>query len=496
MTSDDYPRNTNPDKSWKYANDQSMPGIEPNEKDIQELIGLCNSGQMANAANRAKELLEKHRGSAILYNILGNSLCAQGKFDEAASSYRRTLTITPDDAQTHISLGKALMRLGKPEEAAANLQQALRIDPNNAYAHGILGITLARLGKADEALASFREAVRIDPRNAGAHSNLGNGLATVGKVEEAVVSYQQALKINPNDARAHNNLGYAFTLLGKIDEAKASYYQALRLNPNDETYFNLHPLLLDLDDMSLAINCLEAAVKLRPSNNTHKFFLGMLLEYSGRAENDNIYFTAVQQGSDLDRARLDAWNYIKSASDKMPRMIGSSIEAFRFGIHSAPQSGLMLEFGVEFGVSIRQIAGLVTEQIHGFDSFEGLPDVWHCEAKGTYTTNGVIPDVPGNVILHKGWFENTLPEFVKTHKDPVRFMNIDCDLYSSTKTVLDCLSSQIVPGTIIIFDEYIGNTHWREDEFKAFQEAVSTYGWHYEYIAFSMVTKQVVVRMV
>jgi hypothetical protein len=57
------------------------------------------------------------------------------------------------------------------------------------------------------------------------------------------------------------------------------------------------------------------------------------------------------------------------------------------------------------------------------------------------------------------------------------------------------LSSQIVPGTVIVFDEYIGNEHWREDEFKAFQEAVSTYGWTYEYLAFSMFTKQVVVRM-
>ena len=55
--------------------------------------------------------------------------------------------------------------------------------------------------------------------------------------------------------------------------------------------------------------------------------------------------------------------------------------------------------------------------------------------------------------------------------------------------------AQFIPGTVIVFDEYIGNEHWREDEFKAFQEAVLEYGWKYEYLCFSFVTKQVVVRI-
>ena len=132
----------------------------------------------------------------------------------------------------------------------------------------------------------------------------------------------------------------------------------------------------------------------------------------------------------------------------------------------------MLEFGVRFGTTIRQIGGLVEQQVNGFDSFEGMPEAWHHEQKGSYTTKGVMPRVPDNVLLHKGWFADTLPEFVKTHKEPVRFMNIDCDLYSATKTILDTLATQIVPGTVIVFDEYIGNEHWRKDEYQAFQEAV------------------------
>ena len=53
----------------------------------------------------------------------------------------------------------------------------------------------------------------------------------------------------------------------------------------------------------------------------------------------------------------------------------------------------------------------------------------------------------------------------------------------------------MVPGSVIVFDEYIGNEYWREDEFKAFQEAVERYGWTYEYLCFSVFTKQVAVRI-
>ena len=74
-------------------------------------------------------------------------------------------------------------------------------------------------------------------------------------------------------------------------------------------------------------------------------------------------------------------------------------------------------------------------------------------------------------------------------------MNIDCDIYSSTKFVLECFAEQIIPGTVIVFDEYIGNKNWREDEFKAFQEAVGIHGWEYEYLCFSFMTQQVVVRI-
>ena len=46
-----------------------------------------------------------------------------------------------------------------------------------------------------------------------------------------------------------------------------------------------------------------------------------------------------------------------------------------------------------------------------------------------------------------------------------------------------------------MFDEYLMNQGWREDEFKAFQEAVERHAWNYEYLAFNLFSKQAVVRI-
>ena len=72
---------------------------------------------------------------------------------------------------------------------------------------------------------------------------------------------------------------------------------------------------------------------------------------------------------------------------------------------------------------------------------------------------------------------------------------VDCDLYSSTKTVLDALAERMVPGTVLVFDEYLGNERWRDDEFRAWQEAAAQRGWRYEYLCYSLYTKQAAVRL-
>jgi predicted O-methyltransferase YrrM len=148
--------------------------------------------------------------------------------------------------------------------------------------------------------------------------------------------------------------------------------------------------------------------------------------------------------------------------------------------------GHYVEFGVYTGESIGFIASRVSDKvIIGFDSFEGLPEDWPGrEVKGTFSLEGKLPKVPHNVKLEPGWFDLSLPRWLEANPGPMAFIHVDCDLYSSTKTVLDFIASRIVPGTVIAFDEYFNYPHWQHHEFRAFQEYVEESKVGYEYLAY------------
>jgi hypothetical protein len=150
--------------------------------------------------------------------------------------------------------------------------------------------------------------------------------------------------------------------------------------------------------------------------------------------------------------------------------------------------GLILEFGVFKGKSINHFARFFPDHtLHGFDSFEGLAEDWtgYHLPKGAFDLGGNLPKVEGNVTLHKGWFENTLPSFLKERPQPIRLCHIDCDTYESALYVLENLADRLVTGSIIIFDEYHGYPNWKNGEFKAWQSVCSHTGLKYRYIAFS-----------
>jgi hypothetical protein len=146
--------------------------------------------------------------------------------------------------------------------------------------------------------------------------------------------------------------------------------------------------------------------------------------------------------------------------------------------------GMVLEFGVATGRTLNQFAYWLPHKIvHGFDGFKGLPEDWTSRMRKGFFARSKLPRVRGNCELHVGWFDQTLPSFVQEQGSrPVQLLHVDCDLYSSTVTILDNLKNNIVPGTVIIFDEYMNYPGWQLDEFRAWQEFVAQHKIRYEYI--------------
>lgn len=119
----------------------------------------------------------------------------------------------------------------------------------------------------------------------------------------------------------------------------------------------------------------------------------------------------------------------------------------------------LLEFGVSKGDSITFWANLNSNpqsRFFGFDSFEGLPETWNEQSKGAFSTSGQLPDLHDHrVKFVKGLFQSTLREFLKTFtpSNPI-ILHIDSDLYSSALFVLTTLDELLIPGSVVMFDEF------------------------------------------
>ena len=141
----------------------------------------------------------------------------------------------------------------------------------------------------------------------------------------------------------------------------------------------------------------------------------------------------------------------------------------------ADKKVLYLEFGVAAGESIRWWSSALKNpgsKLHGFDSFEGLPEATWFWTKGEFSTGGKAPKIDDpRISFYVGLFDQTLPVYQPPPHDQL-VVNLDADLYSSTIFVLRTLRPHLKSGTYVYFDEMNHVDH----EPRAFDEFVAESG--------------------
>jgi len=184
------------------------------------------------------------------------------------------------------------------------------------------------------------------------------------------------------------------------------------------------------------------------------------------------------------RALQRSVEYIKRI---MPDVLGfdSQREAIDYSLR-AVVDGHYLEFGVFIGGIIRYITRCIGQRsICGFDSFEGLSWSGFGLGSRSFDVKGRQPRMPDNVRLYEGLFEESLPQWLAENPGLVAFIHIDCNLYSSTKAILDLTAPRLVQGTDFVFDEYFNYPNWEQHVIKAFQEFFGAHKVKNTYLAFA-----------
>lgn len=184
--------------------------------------------------------------------------------------------------------------------------------------------------------------------------------------------------------------------------------------------------------------------------------------------------------------RLKTWVYLNAilAPRKLLRRAATTFSRFDFvydvlkefpNTYEGPFS--VLEFGTARGYAFAKLLGATrylrledSVTVHGFDSFEGLPESDAMEDRGlvdnpwmkgayraSYETLRNYCDQRGykNYELYAGWFEDSLtPEVIDTFRTQKPILVwVDCDLYTSSRTVLERLLPHLPTGCVVYFDD-------------------------------------------
>jgi hypothetical protein len=140
--------------------------------------------------------------------------------------------------------------------------------------------------------------------------------------------------------------------------------------------------------------------------------------------------------------------------------------------------GDILEFGVYKGTSLVRLMAFrdLLESTHsrkvvGFDAFGKFPDDLALDSDQEFVNNfegaggyGVSKEHLDELLKNKnaenyelveGDILKTIPEFLKSNTSlKIALLHIDVDVYEPTKAILEALWDKVVPGGILMLDDY------------------------------------------
>lgn len=188
-----------------------------------------------------------------------------------------------------------------------------------------------------------------------------------------------------------------------------------------------------------------------------------------------------------------------------PARIGKAIAQFELYRSIASLPGQVAEFGIFKGASFIRLAAYreilesqASRKLIGFDIFGKFP-VPEDTADQEFVTNfvhaageGISLEEFQRVLAYKqvsnfelvpGDILQTLPQYIADHPElKIALLHIDVDVYNATQCILENLFERVVPGGIIMLDDYAS----AEGETKAVDEFIAGTGYRVEKLPYAV----------
>jgi len=177
------------------------------------------------------------------------------------------------------------------------------------------------------------------------------------------------------------------------------------------------------------------------------------------------------------------------------RPLPHPVATVRYAAGLVSVEGTVVKIGVHSGEGLLLLAErLHGREIFGFDTFTGLEHDWRPGYRAGMLGQDEAPKVRGASVV-AGAYDVTLPAFLAEHPDPIALLHLDANEYAVTARALELLEDRLVPGTVVILDEYLNYQGWQQGEFRAWAEFVERTGVEFRYEAYTFDNEQVVLTV-
>ncbi|HAB38304.1 MAG TPA: hypothetical protein DCE52_09985 [Rhodobacteraceae bacterium] len=518
------------------------------------LLNLLNEGKFEQVVNQANKALQRNPKQPDVLNIQGAAYSKTGNLAAAITCFEQLVSCDPTNAVGHNNLGVLLKSSGLIKKAILCYRDAIEKNPKYADAHNNLANTLREIGKLPDALEAHHIAVKLQPQNAHflynyslslfhncdyckvvkylskavaidpelsiAHFLFGQTKFKLGELLAAAQHFEACIALDKNNAEAFYNLGIVLNKRGLKEAAVSAFLSSLDIKPRSPSAFNnLGNVYMDLGDMDLAVEAFNAAIASDAKHSAALWNLSGTVEDIRDAETYIEKCLAADPNHAKARITLALLNLVKgeysifnslkdtelvnhpmmrsltwfSGLPELPMLFFTRWKLFDYVATLTRRERPFYEFGVFRGDAFRYLIKIYGKG-YGFDTFDGLPEDWHSEQAGSYSSEGQVPNIPGGDFI-VGAFEETLPLYFSEKRPMASLINFDADLYSSTICALNNCQMIIDEDTVLVFDEFIVNENWELDEFKALNEFCVMNKCSYVVLAVSFFTKQVAVRL-
>ena len=204
---------------------------------LNRAINQAAAGQVRDAINTLKRIIERRPQMAITYHYLAEYYHRIGDLENAARTFQIALRRFPDQPSFTRDYGILMVEIGQYQKAVAILTAATRKQPHNPDVWNHLGIAYWKLQRYQEAQRAYQKALELDPDDAMMMVNLGNLALSQRHLKDAEAWFVRALKTDPNLPSAYNGMGAVMLKQGRVDRAIQFFRKGLDID-------NQHPLLL------------------------------------------------------------------------------------------------------------------------------------------------------------------------------------------------------------------------------------------------------------